>query len=250
MDRQRFQFRREYEIAAAPSIGQRLLAEAIAAQRKRLLLLVPQREGEHTDETLQRARHPPMPDGIQQRLRIGVPAPVRAGSACLELAANIEVIIDLAVESDREAPAVAGQRLGAVFGGIENRQSAMGESNDVGSIGPQAAGIGAAMVERVRHSLRMAGERAFVAAAGAKQAGNSTHQSASPDKQSRALGSLCKSFCKSCHCWVTESGTGFSLCCCINRLRPSPIVAMSTALLSRWIPIPVSAGRNSVERRP
>src|SRR5258708_33511897 len=93
MDRQRFQFRREYEIAAAPSIGQRLLAEAIAAQRKRLLLLVPQREGEHTDETLQRARYPPMPDGIQQRFRIGMPAPVRACSACLELAANIVMII-------------------------------------------------------------------------------------------------------------------------------------------------------------
>src|SRR5258708_22054858 len=171
MDRQRFQFRRESELAAAPSIGQRVLAEAIAAQRKRLLLLVPQREGEHTDETLQRARHPPMPDGIQQRLRIGVPAPVRAGSACLELAANIEVIIDLAVESDREAPAVAVHRLGAGFGEIENRQSAMAESNAGGSIGPQAAGIAAAMVERVPHSLRIAGERAFDPAPRAKQTG-------------------------------------------------------------------------------
>src|SRR5258708_3550130 len=152
MDRQRFQFRREYEIAAAPSIGQRLLAEAIAAQRKRLLLLVPQREGEHTDETLQRARHPPMPDGMQQRFRIGMPAPVRAGSACLELAANIEVIVDFSVEGDREAAAVAAHRLGSGFGEIEYRQPAMAESNAGGSNGSDAARIGGALGNSCRHS--------------------------------------------------------------------------------------------------
>src|SRR5258708_25780775 len=136
MNSQRLQFRREHEIAAAPSIEQRLLAEAIAAQREYLLFVVPQREREHADKALQRAGHAPLPDGIQQRFRVGMPTPVRAGSACLELAANIEVIIDFAVESDREAPAVAAHRLGAGFGEIEDRQPTVTERNASGRIGP------------------------------------------------------------------------------------------------------------------
>ena len=78
MGGKRFQFRRKHQIAAAPSVEQRLLTEAVAAERDRSMLLIPQREGEHADEALQRCGYTPLLDGNQQRFRIGVAAPVRS----------------------------------------------------------------------------------------------------------------------------------------------------------------------------
>src|SRR6266404_6081156 len=52
--------RRKHEIATAPSVVQRLFTDAIAAERQRSRLLVPQREGQHgLNRSIQRRRLKP-----------------------------------------------------------------------------------------------------------------------------------------------------------------------------------------------
>src|ERR1700682_5111390 len=111
-----------------------------------------------------------MSDGVQQRFRIGMAAPVRSSAGCLKLISNIEMIVDLTVERYGETAAVAAHRLRAGLGEIEDRQTAVSKGDAGRSVGPDVAGVGAAMPERIRHPLRVAGERGLIAATRAKQA--------------------------------------------------------------------------------
>src|SRR5262245_33847648 len=98
MHRERLQFRREYQVATAPSIVERFLAEPVATKAKRAVLLVPHRKGEHARKAPQRRRQPPLPHRIKQRFGVGMAAPVGRSAARIELLAYLQMVVDLAVK--------------------------------------------------------------------------------------------------------------------------------------------------------
>src|SRR5437016_12906295 len=84
------------------------LSHAIAGAKKSLALIGPNGKGEHADkprETL----GAPMREGLQQYFGVGASA--ECGSFCQEFLAQTVKIIDLAVESDDEAPVTRDKRL-------------------------------------------------------------------------------------------------------------------------------------------
>ena len=116
MRSERLQLGGENEIAPTPSIEQRLFTETIAAQRKLLLGLIPDGESEHPDETRQRFCDAPLSNRVEKSLGVRMSAPVGRATASFQFAPYIEMIVDFAVERNRESPAVAAHRLRAGFG--------------------------------------------------------------------------------------------------------------------------------------
>src|SRR5262245_27107955 len=104
-----------------------------------------------------------------------MPAPVWCRIRRLELGANTKMVVDLAVESDCEAPALAAHRLRAGLRQLENGQPAMPERNARGRVDPDPARIGPAMRKPLRHARGHAGQHFALAAAGPEQACYAAH---------------------------------------------------------------------------
>ena len=149
---QRLQLRAEHERAAAaqPAEVQRLLAKPIARQGQRAFVGVPHREREHAAQPRQRGLDAPALDRRDDDLGVAASAEAHAGAG--QLAAQRAVVVDLAVEHQREAPRRRVHRLVAVRRQIDDRQPPEAEP-DV-AVGPRAVVVGAARDQRRRHRAR------------------------------------------------------------------------------------------------
>ncbi len=105
------QFRGENKTPILPSVVERLDAETVAHQGKPPLLPVPQRKGEHADETLDRRLHAPFGDGLDQHLGVGMS--LETPPARLELRPQLAGIVDFAIVGEHAGAAARHHRLGA-----------------------------------------------------------------------------------------------------------------------------------------
>ena len=104
-----------------------------------------------------------------------MPAPIGRRARGFQLGAYVEMVVDLAVESDRQPPAIAAHRLRAGLRQLDDREPAVPERDAGGGMGPQATGVRSTMRQRIRHTFGYAGKQALVSAAGAEQACYAAH---------------------------------------------------------------------------
>src|SRR5207302_5734389 len=115
---------------------ERLDAHAVAHEMQAPLGAVPQREGEHAHEALDRGVETPCLKGGKNDFRIGVSAPGRSKSAALQLFADRQKVVDLAVEDDREAAGGGLHRLMTGRREIDDREAPESERDAGGGIRP------------------------------------------------------------------------------------------------------------------
>ena len=90
-------------------------------------------------------------------------APVRSIAGCIQLRADIEMIVNLPVEGDDEAAAIAEHRLRAGTGQIENREPPVTERDTILAVRPDTTCIRATMAKLIRHPAHDAAQHLFVA---------------------------------------------------------------------------------------
>ena len=133
------------EHAVERGVKQRLLAEPIARQQHAASVQVADRERKHAVEPLD-ARVAVFLVGVDDRFGVGVrPEPV---SARLEIAPQLEVVVDFAVEHDPDRPVFVGHRLLAA-GAVDDGQAAVAK-REPGRVMNSAA-VRTAMVQAVGH---------------------------------------------------------------------------------------------------
>jgi len=89
---------------AVPAVIQRLFPQPVTGQRQGLVLLVPQRNGEHAVQLGQCLFQPPQLDARDQNFGVGRAAPGRGLAGGLDLRAQLLVVIDLAIIGQHIAP--------------------------------------------------------------------------------------------------------------------------------------------------
>src|SRR6185437_1865030 len=97
---QRLELRAEEQRRSAPPVVERLLSHAIARQMQLRANCIPQSEGEHARELLKARRDPPRLERGQHYLGVGAASKGRATRQ--QIAPNIAIVVDLAVENDDE----------------------------------------------------------------------------------------------------------------------------------------------------
>src|SRR5690349_17462934 len=104
----------------------------------------------------------------------------------LEGAAQLAIVVDLAVEHQGDAPIVAAHRLASAFD-VDDRKPAVREGRAALRIGPEALAVGPAMRHEPRHAAQAlaVGAGACVVAQG-YCAGNATHAGVTPASASRS----------------------------------------------------------------
>ena len=138
-----------------PGEVDRLDAEVVAGQGEPLLVAVPDRQPEHAVEAVERVV-PPLRERLEHDLGVGVG---REGAAeRLQLGAQVEVVVDLAVVGDHVAPVGGVHRLLAV-GDVDDGQPPVREP--AGAVGHDAVAVGPAVLLAGVHALeerRVGGE--------------------------------------------------------------------------------------------
>ena len=120
---ERLDLRTEYERVRAHGEEQRLLAEGVAREHEPLRFLVPEREGEHAAKPADRLEVPGA-EGLDKDFGVGGGAETVAEGK--QLFAELDIVIDLAVEDDGVAAVRAPHRLLAAAN-VDDRQAAMTE---------------------------------------------------------------------------------------------------------------------------
>ena len=138
---QGLELRGEHELAIRPRIEQRLLADPIAGQEQESPPLVPDREGEHAAKPPQASR-PILLEGMDDDL--GVAPGGEPVSVCLQLGAQLEEIVDLAVERHPDRAVLVAHRLPAA-GQVDDAEPALAEADVALDVEPLV--VGAAMRE-------------------------------------------------------------------------------------------------------
>ena len=138
---QGLELRGEHELAIRPRIEQRLLADPIAGQEQESPPLVPDREGEHAAKPPQASR-PILLEGMDDDL--GVAPGGEPVSVCLQLGAQLEEIVDLAVERHPDRAVLVAHRLPAA-GQVDDAEPALAEGDVALDVEPLV--VGAAMRE-------------------------------------------------------------------------------------------------------
>ena len=103
------ELRGEAEQATAAAPVQGLYTQPVANQRQLATLTVPQPEGKHADQPLERSGETPFVDCRQKHL--GIAAALEAMAESVELGAQLHEVVDLSVVADHEAAARRGHRL-------------------------------------------------------------------------------------------------------------------------------------------
>ena len=149
MGEQSLQFGGEEQGAVGQlGIEKRLHAEPVASEEQQILIGIVEREGEHAVQPGERMR-PPLPPGGEDHL--GVALGEEDVTLGFELGPDLAEIVDLAIEADRDPPVGRQHRLRGGVGEVDDREAAMAEA-DPGR-GPDAAAVGTAMGEHLRHRL-------------------------------------------------------------------------------------------------
>ena len=112
--RQRVELRGERELAADVAVVERLDPEAVAREHEPAARRVPDRDREHPAQPLGEPE-PPLLVGVDDRLGVGVRAEPVPGA--LELAAQLGVVVDLAVLDDGARAVLVRDRLVAAARG-------------------------------------------------------------------------------------------------------------------------------------
>src|SRR5690349_19724320 len=102
----------------------------------------------------------------------------------LEGAAQLAIVVDLAVEYQGDAPIVATHRLAAAFD-VDDRKPAVREGRAALRIGPEALAVGPAVRHEPRHAAQALAVGTCVGAEG-YCAGNATHTGVTPACASRS----------------------------------------------------------------
>src|SRR6185312_2660477 len=190
---QRLQLRTEQQDVALPAVVQRLLAHAVARQRQRALLTIPQGERKHADAGLQGTLDTPGGDARQQGFGIGVPAPRWRGVLRAKAFAQGEVVVDLAVEHDDMAAVGRMHGLVAGRGKVEDRQASLCQRHAGGFVAPFATVVGAAVAEPGRHRPRLRQQRILGATVPLPEAGHAAHQACPARRSMSASRGTCAS---------------------------------------------------------
>jgi hypothetical protein len=121
---QRLDLRGEHQGPADFCIKERLLAEPVAGEHEPLPLRVPDREREHAIQRL----GAPLPELlVKMDQDLGVAARLEAVPLRLERAAQLLVVVDLAVEDDLDRAVLVPHRLGAQRRQVDDRQPTVAE---------------------------------------------------------------------------------------------------------------------------
>ena len=135
-----------------PAPVEGLLAKTITGQPEHLVAPVVEGERSHAGAALEGSFKAPGLDGGQQGFGVGMAAPGPLQQArALELLAQDEVVVDLAVEGDHQPPGGTKHRLVAGRREIEDRKTPVGKSQAGLRIAPHASVIGAAVGDGVGH---------------------------------------------------------------------------------------------------
>ncbi len=125
-------------------VEERLLSHPIARGVQRLLARVPQREGEHPIELVEEPIPPPDAEAVENDLRVAGRA---EGDLARELGAQLDVVVDRAVEDEHVRAVRAHHRHVAARREVEDGEAARAERDAV--VGPEAGVVGAAMDHRL-----------------------------------------------------------------------------------------------------
>src|SRR5207237_215636 len=131
---------REHEPAAARAVVERLDPEAVARAEEPASRAVPEGERPHDVEALD-AAGTPLAVGGEDVLGVGRAA--EAMALRRELAAQLSVVVDLAVVDELERAVLARERLQARVGEVDDREPAEPERHAFRLVG--AAAVGAAV---------------------------------------------------------------------------------------------------------
>ena len=149
--------------SGAVDVVERLDAEPVAGEEELGLLAVGDREREHADEMVDDCRAPLLV-AAQDHFGVGVvgdePVALR-----LELAAQLLVVVDLAVEDEREVPVVGEERLVA-GGDVDDGEPPHADREVRADV--DAGAVGAAVHDRAQHPVEQLG-------VGAGEPGDAAH---------------------------------------------------------------------------
>ena len=123
-------FRGEAETAAISPVEERLLAAPVASEKERARSVIPDGNREHPAEPLH-ARCPPALIGRQDHLGVGRGAEGSTGGD--QFVSQFDVVIDFAVEYDREPAAAHGLPTG--LRQVDDRQPAVAQGDVLGCKG-------------------------------------------------------------------------------------------------------------------
>jgi hypothetical protein len=142
---QRTDLRGHREPAPAAVPIERLDPEGIARCHEPLPVLVPQGEGEDAVQVREAAGAPFL---VRVHDRLGVGAGGEAVAQRLELASQVEVVVDLAVDHHRAPPVLGEERLVAARE-VHDREAGVGQQGWSGDV--HAVAVRAAMAKRSGH---------------------------------------------------------------------------------------------------
>jgi hypothetical protein len=140
----------EDEGAVDQRVVEGLLARPVARAEQALLPRIPQREGEHAREPIERVGAP-APVGFEQHL--GVRLGSKPDAVGFEAAAHRAVVVDLAVEGDDQPAVVGAHRLAGAGVEIDDGKAPVAEADPAIGRTPQAGVIRAAVRQPVAHAL-------------------------------------------------------------------------------------------------
>jgi hypothetical protein len=127
---------------------QRPFADAIARGKQPLTPTIPDRKGPHAIE-VRHAVVAPHPVGLENNLGVAVGA--EGAPQGFKLGAQLDVVVDLAIERDGEGAVIDDHRLGAASK-VDDRQACMGEAT--GPVDEHTIAVGTAMMKRANGSLQ------------------------------------------------------------------------------------------------
>jgi hypothetical protein len=133
-------------------VVQRLLTKPVAREDQISIVSIPKCERKHPIEALESAWNAPFLDCFEQDLGVGSGTEMCADG--LKLTSKLGKIVDLAVESDDEPAARRGHGLVPERREVNNGQSPMAKTDPRVFVQPDAGIVGAAVRERVPHSLQ------------------------------------------------------------------------------------------------
>ena len=142
---QRFDLGAEGDARGGRAVIERLDAEPIADEEQPALRLVPQREGEHAAEAIDRAVAPLL---VRVHDHLGVRVRAEPVAVRLELGADLGEVVDLAVEDDPDRAVLVRQRLIAGRK-VDDAETTVAEADALADVEP--VGVGAAVRDDARH---------------------------------------------------------------------------------------------------
>src|SRR5262249_35402066 len=129
---------------------QRLDTEPVAREHERARLAVPEPECKHPDGAFDCGLHSPESAGLEQHLGVRIAAHEAAGR--LELAPDLAIIVDLAVEGDHVTSVRRRHRLRTAWTEIDAREPALPEGYTALGFHPDFSGVRSAVPQGLDHS--------------------------------------------------------------------------------------------------